>query len=67
MHLTLLDPATHFSKELYQFTPPPAINENSSFSIYSLRPSTVILFIFKHSGRCEVIFHCRFNLAFLDK
>ena len=58
------EPPDYFPQWLHQFTFPPAVYKISLFSRSSLTFGICRLFDDGHSDRCEVIFHCGFDLHF---
>ena len=64
LNLTFWGIAKLFSKWLYRFISPPAMYEGSYFSLSNL---DIFLFLknYNHLNRCDIIFHCGFDLYFL--
>ena len=60
------EPPYCFSKQLHQFAIPPTMNENSLSSISLLTLFICCLFADNHPDRCEVLYHCGFDLYFTD-
>lgn len=66
IYLAWEDTAKEFAKCLYQFILPPAMNDNSSFSLSSPTVGIVFFFHFNYSGGCVVVSYCGLLLLFVS-